>query len=125
MLRKRDLSSPLAEFLGILVVTVILWLGGQMVFNGQIEPETLSEDPCPFEDLQRGIAGLHRRPIPTAENVNSAVGQFRSQAPQGRVEPLGLVRGPGPDVDSNLGVVRHHITDPPALDHVRADSCSL
>jgi subfamily B ATP-binding cassette protein MsbA len=40
MLRRRDLSSPLAEFLGILVVVIILWLGGRMVFSGQIGPET-------------------------------------------------------------------------------------
>jgi subfamily B ATP-binding cassette protein MsbA len=31
--RKRDLASPLSEFLGILVVVVILWFGGKIVLN--------------------------------------------------------------------------------------------
>lgn len=32
--RKRDLASPLSEFLGTLVVVVIMWYGGQMVLGG-------------------------------------------------------------------------------------------
>jgi subfamily B ATP-binding cassette protein MsbA len=31
--RKRDLASPLSEFLGVLVVVVILWFGGRIVLN--------------------------------------------------------------------------------------------
>ncbi|MFN3940878.1 MAG: ABC transporter transmembrane domain-containing protein [Chitinophagales bacterium] len=31
---RRDLSSPLSEFLAIIVVAVILWFGGQMVLDG-------------------------------------------------------------------------------------------
>ena len=37
MLQRRDLSSPLAEFLGISVITVLLWIGAQQVFEKQIE----------------------------------------------------------------------------------------
>lgn len=32
--RKRDLASPLSEFLGTLVVVIIMWYGGQMVLGG-------------------------------------------------------------------------------------------
>lgn len=74
MLRKRDLSSPLAEFLGILVVVIILWLGGRMVFNGQIAPETFITFIVIFSQvispskafanayyyIQRGLASMER-----------------------------------------------------------------
>jgi ATP-binding cassette, subfamily B, bacterial MsbA len=35
MYRKRDLSSPLTEFLAIIVVCLVLWFGGQIVLNNQ------------------------------------------------------------------------------------------
>jgi ATP-binding cassette, subfamily B, bacterial MsbA len=31
--RKRDLASPLSEFLSVLVVTIVLWYGGNLVFT--------------------------------------------------------------------------------------------
>lgn len=34
MYRKRDLSSPLTEFLAIIVVCIVLWFGGQLVLAG-------------------------------------------------------------------------------------------
>lgn len=39
--RKRDLSSPLSEFLGALVLVVVMWFGGQLVLgeNSSITPE--------------------------------------------------------------------------------------
>lgn len=40
--RKRDLSSPLSEFLGITIVVIVLWFGGRMVLggSGMLEAET-------------------------------------------------------------------------------------
>lgn len=35
---KRELASPLSEFLGVTVVVAILWIGGNMVFDGEIKP---------------------------------------------------------------------------------------
>jgi ATP-binding cassette, subfamily B, bacterial MsbA len=35
MYRKRDLSSPLTEFLAIIVVCIVLWFGGQIVLSNQ------------------------------------------------------------------------------------------
>ncbi|MEZ5006879.1 MAG: ABC transporter ATP-binding protein [Chitinophagales bacterium] len=92
MLRKRDLSSPMSEFLGILVVVIILWLGGRMVFNGQIQPETFiayivifSQIIAPskafsnaYYYIQKGLASLER----IQEVVNSpteSVNQFNHQ----------------------------------------------
>jgi subfamily B ATP-binding cassette protein MsbA len=34
---RRDLASPLSEFLGVITLTCILWFGGKLVFDGQIE----------------------------------------------------------------------------------------
>jgi subfamily B ATP-binding cassette protein MsbA len=37
---KRDLSSPLSEFLGIAIVSVLLWYGAILVFKKELQPET-------------------------------------------------------------------------------------
>ncbi|MBL4658525.1 MAG: ABC transporter ATP-binding protein [Flavobacteriales bacterium] len=36
MLRKRDLSSPLSEFLGVMVMVSILWYGGKLVLDADL-----------------------------------------------------------------------------------------
>ena len=38
--RRRDLASPLSEFLGICVVALLLWYGSGRVFAGELSPET-------------------------------------------------------------------------------------
>ncbi|MEL6276396.1 MAG: ABC transporter ATP-binding protein, partial [Bacteroidota bacterium] len=40
LLWRRDLSSPLTEFLGIATVALLLWYGSQQVFSGQLEAGT-------------------------------------------------------------------------------------
>ena len=40
LLWRRDLSSPLSEFLGIATVSVLLWYGSRQVFTGTMEAET-------------------------------------------------------------------------------------
>jgi len=40
ILWRRDLSSPLSEFLGITVVVVLLWYGSKQVFSGELIAET-------------------------------------------------------------------------------------
>jgi len=37
MFRKRDLASPLSEFLGALVMVILVWYGGNMVINPEID----------------------------------------------------------------------------------------
>ena len=41
--RKRDLASPLSEFLGTLVIVIVLWFGGKLVLNSSssLSPEAL------------------------------------------------------------------------------------
>ena len=74
MLQRRDLSSPLAEFLGISVITVLLWIGAQQVFKKQIEAGTFFAflfaffnviDPAKsfsraYFDIRKGMAALSR-----------------------------------------------------------------
>lgn len=38
--RQRDLASPLSEFLGIFVVTILLWYGSRQVFSGDLSAAT-------------------------------------------------------------------------------------
>jgi len=40
LLRRKDLSSPLSEFLGVSVVAVLLWYGSNLVFANKLYPET-------------------------------------------------------------------------------------
>ncbi|HVD97948.1 MAG TPA: ABC transporter ATP-binding protein [Cytophagaceae bacterium] len=37
MADKRELASPLSEFLGVIIVVLILWIGGNMVFDGELK----------------------------------------------------------------------------------------
>lgn len=74
MLQRRDLSSPLAEFLGISVITVLLWIGAQQVFEKQMEAGTFFAflfaffnviDPAKsfsraYFDIRKGMAALSR-----------------------------------------------------------------
>ncbi|WP_373552993.1 ABC transporter ATP-binding protein [Haliscomenobacter sp.] len=74
MLWRRDLASPLSEFLGIAVVSVLLWFGARMVFKGSIEASTFISFLYAFfsvlnpakafsrglYDVQRGIAAMQR-----------------------------------------------------------------
>lgn len=76
MLRRRDLSSPLAEFLGMAVVLVVLFVGGSMILSEQsdLKPELFiayivifSQVIQPakvfsnaFYFIQKGMASLER-----------------------------------------------------------------
>ena len=41
--RKRDLSSPLTEILGVITISIVLWYGGNIVFEGEPGALTASE----------------------------------------------------------------------------------
>ncbi|WP_289024599.1 ABC transporter ATP-binding protein [uncultured Salegentibacter sp.] len=41
LLHRQNLASPMSEFLGVVVITIVLWFGGRMVlFDNTLEPET-------------------------------------------------------------------------------------
>ncbi len=74
ILWRRDLSSPLSEFLGIVVVSILLWFGSQQVFAGQMDAPTFFSflfafftaiNPAKtfssaFYNIQKGMAALER-----------------------------------------------------------------
>jgi subfamily B ATP-binding cassette protein MsbA len=71
---RRDLSSPMSEFLGVMVLACILWIGGQMVFGQSLDANafiiyivffTQIINPAKslstaFYNAQRGSAAIHR-----------------------------------------------------------------
>jgi subfamily B ATP-binding cassette protein MsbA len=74
MTNKRDLSSPLSEFMGVSVVAIILWIGGNMVFRGEMKPSEFffyiisfyqilvpaKAISASFSSIQRGLASADR-----------------------------------------------------------------
>lgn len=74
ILWRRDLSSPLSEFLGITTVAVLLWYGSNQVFENQLDPSTFFAfifaffsviEPAKsfakaYYDIQKGLAAADR-----------------------------------------------------------------
>jgi subfamily B ATP-binding cassette protein MsbA len=74
LLWRRDLSSPLTEFLGIATVALLLWYGSRQVFSGAMEAETfisfifafyLVIDPAKklskaWYNIQKGLGAMDR-----------------------------------------------------------------
>lgn len=74
LLWRRDLSSPLSEFLGISVVAILLWYGSRLVFSGEMGAETFltfifafynvigpaKSFSKAFYNIQKGIAAMQR-----------------------------------------------------------------
>ncbi len=74
LIRRRDLSSPLSEFLGITVVSLLLWYGAKQVFSGQLSADTFFTFLFAFYNviapaknfsnasynIQKGIAAVER-----------------------------------------------------------------
>ncbi|MEM9917028.1 MAG: ABC transporter ATP-binding protein [Bacteroidota bacterium] len=74
ILWRRDLSSPLSEFLGIVVVAVLLWYGSRQVFGGEMEAATFFSflfaffniiNPAKsfssaYYNVQKGLAAVER-----------------------------------------------------------------
>lgn len=74
--RKRDLANPLSEFLGVFVLSVIMWFGGNLVLgnDASVTPETfiayvlifsqlivpLKSFVTAFYNIQKGIASANR-----------------------------------------------------------------
>jgi subfamily B ATP-binding cassette protein MsbA len=71
---RRDLSSPMSEFLGITVVAMLMWYGSRLVFGGEIEAATFFAflyafynviNPAKafssaYYNIQKGLAALDR-----------------------------------------------------------------
>ncbi len=98
--RRYDLSSPVSETVGISVSALLLWLGGSMVFRGELDPEfflgyfaIFSQLIPPFKAFsnalyaaQKGMASLER----IQELVTAPVVVEDPQRPDTPVFNLGL-----------------------------------
>ena len=98
--RRYDLSSPVSETVGISVSALLLWLGGSMVFRGELDPEfflgyfaIFSQLIPPFKAFsnalyaaQKGMASLER----IQELVTAPVVVEDPQQPDTPVFNLGL-----------------------------------
>ena len=93
MWRRRDISSPLSEVMGIAVVAAVLWFGGRLVLNGEsaLSAETFiafilvfSQLITPakslsssFYNIQKGLAAFDRvqmileEPLTVTEKINA------------------------------------------------------
>ncbi len=74
ILWRRDLSSPLSEFLGVTVVAVLMWYGSSLVFSNQVDPHDFIAfllafyyiiNPAKafsnaYYNLQKGLAAVDR-----------------------------------------------------------------
>lgn len=74
VINRRDLASPLSEFLGIAVVTILLWYGATLVFKQEMEPdiffafvfafyqviEPAKSFSSAYFNIQKGMAALDR-----------------------------------------------------------------
>ncbi|MDX1479578.1 MAG: ABC transporter ATP-binding protein [Saprospiraceae bacterium] len=74
ILWRRDLSSPLSEFLGVSVVIVLLWYGSRQVFSGELAAETFfafivafyyvinpaKAFAAAYYSIQKGLAAVER-----------------------------------------------------------------
>jgi ABC-type multidrug transport system fused ATPase/permease subunit len=66
VLRRKDLASPLSEFLGIGVVALLLWYGSRQVFGGTMQPEIFLSFIFAFYNV-----------IDPAKNFSSAIYTFQ------------------------------------------------
>lgn len=74
VINRRDLASPLSEFLGVSVVTILLWYGATLVFKEEMEPdiffafvfafyqviEPAKSFSSAYFNIQKGMAALDR-----------------------------------------------------------------
>jgi len=74
LLWRRDLSSPLSEFLGISMVAILLWYGSGLVFSGELRAESFlafllaffnvsqptKAFSAAFYNIQKGMAAVDR-----------------------------------------------------------------
>jgi subfamily B ATP-binding cassette protein MsbA len=74
VVNKRDMASPISEFLGVTVVTILMWYGSNLVFKSNLAPETFFAfvfafyqviEPAKsfssaYFNIQKGLAAIDR-----------------------------------------------------------------
>lgn len=124
LLWRRDLASPLSEFLGIGTVAVLLWYGSRQVFSGQLDAETFLTFIFAFYNVIDPAKKLSK----AVYNVQKGVGAMR------RMEslldaPIHIKDAPNalPLPEFRQGVTYHNVTfayrkdEGPVLQNINLD----
>ncbi|MGB0403428.1 MAG: ABC transporter ATP-binding protein [Salibacteraceae bacterium] len=72
MYRKRDLASPLSEFLGILILICVLWFGGQLVLENEMGASDFIAFTLIFSQIISPAKGLSKAWYNTQKGAASA-----------------------------------------------------
>ncbi|MFP4555639.1 MAG: ABC transporter ATP-binding protein [Bacteroidales bacterium] len=98
MWRRRDLATPLSEFLGTIVITAVLWFGGKLIFEGtgELSPEELIAYIAVFYMI-----------INPAKSFSSAYfNVLKGMASADRIDSLLHAKNPITDADGSRKVVK-------------------
>lgn len=84
IMRRRDLASPTSEFLGSIVLTALVWIGGNMVFSSTPEQNFSGEQfigfVIVFSQLMRPIQGIStaissiNKGLASLDRINEIIG---------------------------------------------------
>ncbi|MEX1193354.1 MAG: ABC transporter ATP-binding protein [Brumimicrobium sp.] len=80
--RKRDLSSPLNEFLGAVVMILIVWYGGSMILDGQADQNFTGKEFIGF------IIVFSQLLVPVQNIAKNAANLSKARASQERIEEI-------------------------------------
>ena len=80
--RKRDLSSPLNEFLGAVVMILIVWYGGSMILDGEANQNFTGKEFIGF------IIVFSQLLVPVQNIAKNAAGLSKAKASQERIEEI-------------------------------------
>ena len=80
--RKRDLSSPLNEFLGAVVMVIIVWYGGSMILDGNSEQNFTGKEFIGF------IIVFSQLLVPVQSVANNSANLSKAKASQERIEEI-------------------------------------
>jgi subfamily B ATP-binding cassette protein MsbA len=81
-LRKRDLSSPLNEFLGAVVMILIVWYGGSMILDGEANQNFTGKQFIGF------IIVFSQLLVPVQNIAKNAANLSKAKASQERIEEI-------------------------------------
>ncbi|PHR50092.1 MAG: antibiotic ABC transporter ATP-binding protein [Fluviicola sp.] len=81
-LRKRDLSSPLNEFLGAVVMILIVWYGGSMILDGEANQGFTGKEFIGF------IIVFSQLLVPVQNIAKNAANLSKAKASQERIEEI-------------------------------------
>jgi subfamily B ATP-binding cassette protein MsbA len=88
--RKRSLSTPLSEFLGSIVIAVVMWFGGRLVLSGEMEAGAFIAYIAMFSQI-----------IPPAKSVSST--WYNIQKGRASLERIREIMDVKPTIDEGLG----------------------